>query len=74
MGTLRQIIAGGIALALLLPAASAAQQIPDPELREKLRDAASSADSFDDQYDAVVWLTDMSARLERQVKDPDERM
>ncbi|MGI9199962.1 MAG: transglycosylase SLT domain-containing protein [Woeseiaceae bacterium] len=51
-----------------------AQQAPDPELREALRVAASAADSFDDRFAAEVWLADMSRRLERQVKDPDERM
>lgn len=61
-------------LALLLPALALAQQSPDPELRDILRQAASAADSFEDRFDAAVWLTDMSARLERQVRDPDERI
>jgi soluble lytic murein transglycosylase-like protein len=51
-----------------------AQQIPDPELREALRIAASAADSFDDRFAAEVWLSDMSRRLERQVPDQEERM
>ena len=51
-----------------------AQQSADPELREALRIAANAADSFDDRFAAEVWLADMSRRLERQVKDPDERM
>jgi soluble lytic murein transglycosylase-like protein len=63
-----------LAAVLLVPADSWAQQTPDPELREALRVAASAADSFDDRFDAAVWLTDMSRRLEGQVKDPDERM
>jgi len=50
-----------------------AEQVPDPELREILR-AAREADSFEDPFDAEVWLTDMSARLERQVRDPVERI
>jgi len=61
-------------LALLLSAQAFAQQAPDPELREILRKAASDADSFEDRFDAEVWLTDMSARLARQVRDPDERI
>jgi soluble lytic murein transglycosylase-like protein len=61
-------------LALLQPALAFAQQLPDPELREILRKAASDADSFEDRFDAEVWLTDMSARLARQVRDPDERI
>ena len=52
----------------------AAQDGPDPELRELLRAAASEADSFPDRFDAQVWLSDMSARLERQVNDPEERI
>ena len=68
-------IAHGLLLTLLLaPLATLAQQPPDPELRDKLREAAGAADSFDDRFDAEVWLTDMSNRLERQVRDPDERM
>ena len=64
------------ALVILLAAAAALgeQRETDPELREMLRLAASEADSFDDHYHAEVWLTDMSARLARQVKDPGERM
>ena len=63
-----------LAVAVLAPAAARAQQTPDPELREALRIAANAADSFDDRFAAEVWLADMSRRLERQVKDPDERM
>ena len=61
-------------LALLAPVAALSEQVPDPELREVLRVAASAADSFEDRFDAEVWLTDMSRRLERQVRNPDERM
>jgi soluble lytic murein transglycosylase-like protein len=51
-----------------------AQEDPDPALRELLRAVASEADSFEDHYAAQVWLTDMSARLERQVANPKERL
>lgn len=47
---------------------------PDPELRRILRSAVDEATSFQDRYDAEVWLTDMSRRLARQVPDPDERL
>ena len=47
---------------------------PDPELREALRAAASDTESFADRFHAEVWLTDMSQRLARQVKDPQERI
>jgi soluble lytic murein transglycosylase-like protein len=70
-------------LAAMLVAASAAQSAsrpedarsgPDPELREILLVAIADADSFEDRFDAEVWLTDMSARLARQVPDPVERL
>jgi soluble lytic murein transglycosylase-like protein len=61
-------------LFLATPPGAVAEQVPDPELREILRAAADEADSFEDRFDAEVWLTDMSARLSRQVRDPDERI
>ena len=36
--------------------------------------AASDTSSFEDRFDAEVWLRDMSRRLERQVKEPEERI
>jgi len=70
----RYSLTGIFLAALLLVNPAAAEQVPDPELREILRDAAGAADSFEDRFDAEVWLTDMSSRLERQVRDPDERL
>ncbi len=52
----------------------AAQDGPDPQLRDLLRAAANEADSFPDRFDAQVWLSDMSGRLARQVKNPKERI
>jgi len=60
--------------ALLAAGATVAQDGPDPELREVLRIAASDTTSFEDRFHAEVWLTDMSRRLEWQVKDPEERI
>jgi len=51
-----------------------AREGPDPDLRVILLDAIKNADSFQDRYDAEVWLTDMSHRLEGQVPDPNERL
>jgi soluble lytic murein transglycosylase-like protein len=62
-------------LATMLVAGGAmGEQIPDPELREVLREAASEAASFTDRFHAEVWLTDMSRRLAPQVEDPEERV
>lgn len=66
---------GVFLLSTCLAATSAvAQSGPDPELRDALRTAASDTTSFVDRFDAEVWLTDMSRRLERQVKNPEERI
>jgi soluble lytic murein transglycosylase-like protein len=59
---------------LLCSGIGAAERAPDPELMERLRQVAHEADSFPDHFDAQVWLTVMSGRLERQVKDPAERL
>jgi soluble lytic murein transglycosylase-like protein len=57
-----------------LPLVAAAEQAPDPELRDALRMAANDTQSFTDRFDAEVWLTDMSGRLARQVENPGERV
>lgn len=45
----------------------------DPELRALLKQSIAKADSFQDRYDAEVWLVQKSAQLEKYVKDPAER-
>jgi len=74
MNTLVRIGIIGLLAALLLPGALLAERQPDPELREILRKAANEVDTFPDRFDAEVWLTDMSRRLARQVRDPEERV
>jgi soluble lytic murein transglycosylase-like protein len=46
----------------------------DEELRNLLIEAANSTDSFNDRFDAEVWLGDMSGRLENYISDPDQRI
>ena len=43
-------------------------------MRRLLLKAISASDSFADRFDAEVWLTDMSNRLKRKIKDPEERL
>ncbi|MGI9203400.1 MAG: lytic transglycosylase domain-containing protein [Woeseiaceae bacterium] len=57
-----------------MPSAVLAQEHPDPALIELLREAANEVESFQDHFDAQVWLTDMSSRLARQVENPQERI
>lgn len=69
--------AGWLAAAALLclaAVAGAADVSPDPELRERLREAMHESTSFPDRFDAQVWLTDMALRLGDQVRDPQERV
>ncbi len=47
---------------------------PDPELAAFLKKTVGQASSFEDKYDAEVWLVDMSQRLSRFVKNPKERL
>ena len=70
----RSILPGCLLAVCLAVSGAMAQGGPDPELREVLRAAASDSSSFEDRFEAEVWLTDMSRRLERQVKDPAERI
>ena len=68
-----------IAVALLLlfvSAAAAALEKPavDQALLSLLKQAAAKADSFDDQYDAEVWLVEKEPALARLVKDPAQRI
>ena len=43
-------------------------------LRGFLEQTINSADSFEDRYDAEVWLVDMSSRLSRYIDDPERRL
>lgn len=65
---------GGLLLVHLSNATAATQERPDEEMRHTLIKAIESSDSFKDRFDAEVWLTDMSQRLEKRVKDPNERL
>ncbi len=53
---------------------AATTERPDEELRALLIEAVEAAESFEDRFDAEVWLLDMSGRLARTVEDPLERL
>lgn len=46
----------------------------DPELRAALMDAVNNTESFADEFDAQVWLVDMSGRLQKRMPDNKKRM
>ncbi len=47
---------------------------PDPELKARLVAALSETEGFQDRFDAEVWLTDMSFRLQRRMPEEEERL
>jgi soluble lytic murein transglycosylase-like protein len=51
-----------------------AEKKVDHSLKQALAEAVAGANSFNDEFDAQVWLVDMSARLKRFIKDPQERL
>jgi len=64
-----------LSLSLLLLASTPvhATQV-DSELRSVLKQTINQADSFEDRFDAEVWLVDMSGRLQRFIKDDKRRL
>jgi soluble lytic murein transglycosylase-like protein len=68
------LIAAALTCILAMSAISAASTATDPVLRERLREAMQETNSFPDEFDAQVWLTDMAIRLGDQVADPGERV
>jgi soluble lytic murein transglycosylase-like protein len=50
------------------------RQAVDEELKTELKQAILASDSFEDRFDAEVWLTAMSHKLKRYIKDPKERL
>lgn len=63
----------------LIAATQASASVNEPnkehtELRNFLKQTISDADSFNDRFDAEVWLVDMSNRLKKFIKDPKQRL
>ena len=69
-----KILIRSLCLSLLLIGATEAKQVPDAELRALLTKTVSESSSFYDRFDAEVWLVDMSGRLKRYIKDPEQRL
>lgn len=60
---------------LLAPLAMAGPKgAPDPELRARLEAAIKASDSFEDKYEAEVWLLDYSQRLAPYMADETARL
>ncbi|WP_299775642.1 lytic transglycosylase domain-containing protein [uncultured Pseudoteredinibacter sp.] len=62
-------------LAFSISAFSTAQSLEiDPELRKRLKSSIAAADSFEDRFDAEVWLVSKSQVLKKYIKDPEYRL
>ena len=66
----------GMLVLLLSPVAYAVspRQPVDDTLRELVKTAITTSDTFIDRYDAEVWVVDMSTRLSRFVPDDHKRL
>jgi len=71
---LARLLAAGLLGLSRAGAQAATTERPDDELRQILIRAIRSADSFADRFEAEVWLTDMSGRLDSKVPDHQERL
>jgi len=63
-------------LLILLPqlAMAGPTGMPEPELRARLAEAITAAGSFEDKYEAQVWLIDYSTRLQSYLPDERQRL
>lgn len=74
---MRQIPAWCLSILFSLPmlnATAATDAAVDPALREMLKRAAMETRGFKDNFDAWVWLADMSQRLESKIPDTARRI
>lgn len=64
----------GISITLANEEVLTGKSLPNNELRLLLQNAVKDSDSFDDRFEAEVWLVDMSNRLKKKVKHPEKRL
>jgi len=63
-----------IAVILCTPTSAASPEQEHEQLRQFLEVTISDAESFEDRYDAEVWLLDMQTRLQPLMRDPGDRL
>lgn len=56
------------------PAVAAGSGPVDPALKSRLIQAMAAEGGFRDRFDAEVWLTDMSGRLQRHISHREQRL
>lgn len=76
-GTINRLVIlfATLLLLLALPAIGHSTTTERPEeLRNLLVKAINGSDSFEDRFDAEVWLLDMSNRLRKKIKNDEKRL
>jgi soluble lytic murein transglycosylase-like protein len=68
------LLLGALLLGAVGLAPAATVERPDDQLRSLLEKTINESDSFNDRFDAEVWLMDMSARLKSRVPNDHERL
>jgi len=72
------VLACTFTVAALTSIPASANTVPksasDPELRKLLSKAIEASKSFEDKFEAEVWLVDMSARLSKFIKNEKQRL
>ncbi|HWU69567.1 MAG TPA: lytic transglycosylase domain-containing protein [Stenotrophobium sp.] len=71
---MRSFWIAAVLLMLVAPAWAGPTGEPDPALRQALIKAINESSSFDDRFNAEVWLSDMSTRLKPLMPDDAERL
>ena len=75
-GKNKRLLFAIICMLLIIPCthAGTSELAPNAELRQLLRQAVEESDSFQDRFEAEVWLLDMSRRLENFMQDAGKRL
>lgn len=68
------IIAGWISTILTMSLPAIADQDSDQELLSLLKNTIEQSDSFEDRFDAEVWLVSKSSQLKRYIPDNAKRL
>lgn len=71
---MKRVWLAAVLLLAVLPAWAGPSGEPDPALRQALVKAINESSSFDDRFNAEIWLSDMSTRLKPFMPDDAERL
>ena len=73
LGLTTALLALNLFSATLLAQSSPSDEV-DPELAQFLKNTIEASDSFDDRFDAEVWLVSKQDQLARYIDNPEQRL